>query len=316
MAVSPTQVVRATQSWLFERKPAHAMVAGRVIFGAVLFLCYAVRLPDAAMLYAGEGLAGAAFIQQLVPSATLLQAVYDRLGLDLPAPGALPLSLLYATAMACALAFAVGYRTRTTGWIVWLIHLYFYKLRLPLAYWGWPALMQGFMLYVLLSRAGDFFSVDAWLLRRRRGGAPLPVSEWLAPAWPMRLLQVHLCAMYLFVGWARIGSSGWIAGHTVFTAVTTSLHSRLVIDWAPFKPLLAMATWFVYALEPAAPFLLWLPRIGWLFAYALLAMHGGLELVTNVGWWGFTAVPGLLAFLPRAHLEWVFRKLTRERPAT
>ncbi len=279
MAVKSGGAYRATQTWLFDSRPAHAMVAGRIIFGCILFLCYAVRLPDAATLYGVEGFGGPAFIQQLVPSGTIFQAVYDALGIDWPAPGRMSLSLLYAVAMVCALCFAVGFRTRTTGWIVWLIHVYFYKLRLPLAYWGWPALMQAYMMYVLLSRAGDFFSVDAWLARRRDGTKALPVSEWLAPAWPLRLLQVHMCAMYATVGWSRIDSSGWIAGHTVFTAVTMSLHSKLVIDWAPFKPLLQLATWFVYPLEPAAVLFLWLPRIGAVFAYSLLAMHVGLEIL-------------------------------------
>jgi len=309
VALSPTRAYRSVQGWLFDPQPVHAMVAGRIVFGGILFVCYAVRLPDAAMLYGAQGFAGPAFLQQLVPSDTIFQAAYEATGLDWAAPGPVALSLLYALALACALCFAAGYRTRVTGCIVWGIHLYFYKLRLPLAYWGWPALMQGFMLYVLLSRAGHFFSVDAWLARRRTGAPAPPVSAWLAPAWPMRLLQVHLCAMYAAVGWSRIHSSGWIAGHTVFTAVTTSLHSRLVIDWAPFKPLLAAGTWFTFVLEPAAVFGLWLPRIGALFAYALLAMHMGLELLTNVGWWSFTVVPGLLSFLPREHLEKLFRKL-------
>lgn len=312
MAVNPSRAVATVQGWLFDSKPVHAMVAGRMIFGAVLFLCYAVRLPDAAILYGAEGFGGAALVQGLVPSDTIFQAVYEALGVDASAPGPVLLSLLYALAMACAICFAVGLRTRTTGWILWILHLYFYKLRLPFAYWGWPALMQGFMMYVLLSRAGDFFSVDAWVARRRDGAPAPPVREWIAPAWPMRLLQVHLCAMYATVGWSRIDSTGWLAGHTVFTAVTMSLHSKLVIDWAPFKPVLKAATYIVYGLEPGAVFFLWVPRIGVLFAYGLLGMHAGLEVLTNVGWWGYTATPGLLAFLPRSHLEFAFRKLTRE----
>jgi hypothetical protein len=313
--VSPARAYEAVEGWLFEPRPIHALVAGRIVFGGILFLCYLVRLPDAGLLYGANGLSGPDFIQQLVPSGTIFQAIYELLsgavGVQASAPGPVLLALLYATLLACALSFALGFRTRTTGWIVWLIHLYFYKLRLPMAYWGWPALMQGFMLYVLLSRAGDFFSLDAWLARRRDGGEAPPVSAWVAPAWPLRLLQVHLCAMYATVGWSRIESTGWLAGETVFTAVTTALHSRLVIDWAPFKPLLQLATWFVFVLEPAAVFLLWLPRIGAFVAYSLIAMHMGLEALTNVGWWGFAVLPGLLAFLPRHHVEALFRRLTR-----
>ena len=36
------------ERWFFDPKPVHALVAGRIVFGTVLFLCYAVRLPDAA----------------------------------------------------------------------------------------------------------------------------------------------------------------------------------------------------------------------------------------------------------------------------
>jgi hypothetical protein len=302
-------VQAAVQGWLFDPQPVHALVVGRIVFGFVLFMCYVVRAPDAAMLYGADGFGGPEAIQRLVDSGTVFQRIFDALGVTWPAPDPTVLGVVYAVALACALCFAVGYRTRTTGWIVWLIHLYFYKLRLPLAYWGWPALMQAYMMYVLLSRAGDFYSVDAWLKRRRDGSSAPPVHEWLAPAWPLRLLQVHLCAMYATVGWSRLDSSGWIAGHTVFTAVTTALHSKLVIDWAPFKPLLKAATWFVYPLEPAAVLFLWIPRTAAFFAYTLLAMHLGLELLTNVGWWGFTVIPGLLAFVPPKHLEKLFRWL-------
>ncbi len=299
----------AVERWLFAEQPVHALVIGRIVFGLALFGCYAVRAPDAAMLYGADGLAGGEAIQRLVDSGTLLQRLYDAAGARWPAPDALLLSLLYAVALACALCFAAGYRTRTTGWIVWAIHLYFYKLRLPLAYWGWPALMQAYMAYVLLSRAGDYCSVDAWLKRKREGSELPAVASWRAPAWPLRLLQVHVSAMYSVVGISRLDSSGWIAGHTIFTAVTTALHSKLVIDWAPFQPLLKAATWIVYPLEPAAVVGLWLPRVGAYFAYALLAMHFGLELLTNVGWWGFAVAPGLLAFVPARHLEAVFRRV-------
>jgi hypothetical protein len=305
----PAAAYRAVQYWLFAPQPVHALVLGRILFGCVLFLCYLVRLPDAFALYAADGLGGPSFIQQLVPSDTLFQAVYDAMGLSLPGPSHAALAVVYGATLLCSLAFAAGYKTRVTGTIAWLLQLYFFKLRLPLAYWGWPALMQGFMLYVLLSRAGHFYSVDAWLARRRSGEAAPSLAEWTAPAWPLRLLQVHLCAMYATVGWSRIDSLGWIEGHTVFAAVTMQLHSKLVIDWTPYKPILSAATWLVLFLEPSAPFLLWVPRIGMLIAYALLGMHAGLEALTNVGWWGFTVVPGLLSFLPRSHLEALVRRL-------
>jgi hypothetical protein len=64
----------------------------------------------------------------------------------------------------------------------------------------------------------------------------------------------------------------------------------------------------VFILELAAPILLWVPRLA-VVPYMLIAMHLGLEAVTNVGWWSFVMIGGLTSFLPAAHLEAVLTRL-------
>jgi hypothetical protein len=54
----------------------------------------------------------------------------------------------------------------------------------------------------------------------------------------------------------------------------------------------------VFLLEPLAAFLLFVPRVRTLCALALIAMHVILEVLTNVGWWNFIMIAGLLTFLP------------------
>ncbi len=110
-------IVKALERWLFEERPIHALVVGRVVFGISLFLCYVVRAPDAAMLYGAQELGGPEAIQRLVDSGTLLQRVYDFIGAGWPAPDPTILGFSYALLLACALCFACGYRTRLTGWI-------------------------------------------------------------------------------------------------------------------------------------------------------------------------------------------------------
>ena len=84
--------------------------------------------------------------------------------------------------------------------------------RVPHAYWGWSIEIQPLIAFVLCSNAGRFLSLDAWIERRRSGAPPLPASEWIGPAWPMRLVQVHTAALYLGSGGSRLADPGWYGG--------------------------------------------------------------------------------------------------------
>jgi hypothetical protein len=161
-------------------------------------------------------------------------------------------------------------------------------------------MLAPFALYVILSRAGDYASLDAWRRQRRsRGRAPSGV----APAWPMRLLQIHVAAMYFHAGFARIDDPGWLRGDVLFEALARTLFSRFDLDLFPLQPALVLLSYAVFLLEPAAALLLWIPRLRTLCALALMAMHVVLEVLTNVGWWNYIMLAGLLAFLPPPWLD-------------
>jgi hypothetical protein len=194
--------------------------------------------------------------------------------------------------VASAAAFALGAATRVTGPLAASLHLLFVT-RNPYAFAGWAEWVVGPLFYVALAPVGRRLAVDAcW--RARRG---LPRASASAAGWPLRLLQLHVCAMYLAAGWSRLDRGSWLSGEMVEIALTSATHGRLPGDWSALAPLLALATWVAMALELAAPVALWLPRLRRGVALALVLMHAGLELVTNVGWWGPVMIAGLCAFL-------------------
>ena len=70
-----------------------------------------------------------------------------------------------------------------------------------------------------------------------------------------------------------------------------------------------IGTYAAMVLEVLAPFCLWIPRLGVLWAYGLIALHATLELTTNLGWWSHTMIASLLCFLPPEHLQAALRRL-------
>jgi hypothetical protein len=285
------------------------MVACRFAFGAIAFGYFAGRTGLVQEIWGPEGLFGAGFL--------------DRIGVDLPArareapfdwlarnesPGLV--SALFALGLAASALFALGAFTRPAGAVALAVYTLFHA-RNPYATAGWSVMLKPFLLYALLAPTGRFGSVDAW--RRGDRAALADPAAWRGPGWPVRLLQVHLCAMYMVAGWSRLESPSWWGGEATFAAVSDLFYARFDLDWQPMKPLLEAATYAAFALEGLAPLALWLPRVGALWAFGLLALHAGLEIVDNHGSWQLLMGAALLTFLPPA---WLARVLPRARAAS
>jgi hypothetical protein len=217
-------------------------------------------------------------------------------------------SALFALGLAASALFALGAFTRPAGAVALAVYTLFHA-RNPYATAGWSVMLKPFLLYVLLAPTGRFGSVDAW--RRGDRAALADPAAWRGPGWPLRLLQVHLCAMYLVAGWSRLESPSWWAGEATFASVSDLFYARFDFDWQAMKPLLEVATYAALALEGLAPLVLWLPRIGPVWALALLALHAGLEVVDNHGSWQFLMGAALLTFLPPAWLARLAPRSTR-----
>jgi hypothetical protein len=297
----PGRASRALERF-FAPQPYAAMVACRFAFGAIACGYLAGRVGLVQEIWGPEGLFGAGFLARVGVD---LPARAREAGLDLLArnPSAALVWALWALGVVSSALFALGAFTRPAGALAFLVYALFHA-RNPYATAGWSVMLKPFLLYAILAPTGRFGSVDAW--RRGDAAALADPAAWRGPGWPVRLLQVHVCAMYLVAGWSRVDSPSWWQGEAVFAAVSDLFYARFDADWQAWKPLLAFATWAALAAEGLAPILLWLPRVGAWWALALLALHAGLEAVDNHGSWQLLMGAALLCFLPA---PWVARIL-------
>lgn len=308
------KAVSKVEEWFLGDRPMYGMVACRIVFGAIVFFYCVQRFPLALDLYGPNGVASSAFFEEVPRLNSWHQyesgAPYwwyfgAPIGDLLRGLGQLPLLIVYALITLSGLSFSIGYRTRLSGPIAALGHALLCA-RSPLSYWGWATMLKAFLVYVCLADTGRWFSVDAWLRKRKERGPASPAVEWLGTAWPMRLLQFHVCAMYAEAGWSRLDKPGWLNGEMLFSALTHQSYARFLIDWHPYRAFLEPFCSAVFVLEPVAPFFLWLPSVGPLCALGLIAMHFVLEVTALVGWWNFMMVAGLLNFLPSPWLRRLF----------
>jgi hypothetical protein len=197
----------------------------------------------------------------------------DTLGLRFASAGVLDvLDVLWPL---CLLASAAGIFTRLS--MLASLVLGVYLLGLPHAV-GKAHHSDAILIFMLaafaLSRAGDAWSLDAWLARRRSGvGAPSPHVEY---SWPLLFGVVCVVAVYFAAGIAKLRTTGlewaWNDGgrlRLIAHAYTHEPPTRLGLALASAGSAHKVLGLFALALEVGSP-------LAFVHRYARLFVVGGL----------------------------------------
>jgi hypothetical protein len=283
----PRRILGALHAWFYTPRPVHSLALARVFIGATMFIGYILYLPDLDW-YFGEGGVADVF------------GTYKG-GFELIHTWLWP---LYGLLLLSALLFMVGLATPWAGLCLAACQAIFAQGGIYHT-WGWFTVIAWFVLYIALAGSGRWLSVDAWLAKRR--GQPLSP---LAEPWALRLLEVHVCTIYLAAAWHRVDDAAWVRGELVYEAVINSWFSRVPhLDLRALRPLLQLITWATELLEALAPVAFWLPWTRRVWIYALIVFHIGLHLGASVGMWQPMMVSALTAMIAPAEAERCLRLL-------
>lgn len=270
-----TRPLRAVYDWFFTPKAVYGLALTRFLFGAIMLTCYLYYSSNMEWYYGSDGILR--YMIDMKPPFTVTQRF---------------LWPIYGAVIVSATCFCVGLFTRPAGICLALSHYLFIRFGV-LHTWGWAETITPLIVYVSLSGAGGWASVDAWRAARR--GRPLPS---VVSGWALRLLQFHVSMIYVAAAWHRIDDAAWIRGEMVYEAMSNTWYTRLpYLDLQPWQPVLRLMTWATELAELAAPVALWIPRLRPWWVAALIALHTGLHFGASVGFWQPMMITGLLAFV-------------------
>lgn len=151
------------------------------------------------------------------------------------------------------------------------------------------------LLIVSFSRCGD-----ALALLPRPPASPPPSWEY---RWPLRLVHVLFCQIYLFAGWSKLFTTGWswasaenVRGHLL--ALNQALVAPPASSWGyavAAHPLACSAlAWAGLALEFAFPLVLFSRAARWVLLPAATLFHAANSILFRIF---FQNVPLLLLFV-------------------
>ena len=162
--------------------------------------------------------------------------------------------------------------------------------------------------------AGRLLSVDAW--RRGRAGNGTPPD--VALLWPVWLLRVQVCLVYLASGISKLVDPDWLSGLVLWDRVVRYQHELAPLpEWA--RDLL-LERWLFYAIGPAAVLTelfigvgLWFPRTRLVALWVALSFHVMIEISVSVEVFSYAAIAALAIWVTPSTRDRVVR-IRRDAP--
>ena len=205
---------------------------------------------------------------------------------------------VHAVSLTVFALFTIGYKTRLTS-VLALVVAISYANRVPEALFGLDQINVMLTLYLTVGGAGQALSVDRWLAARRRGlPASLPAPS-VAANLGLRLINIHMCVIYLFAGISKLQGEAWWDGQAMWGAFANLEYQSADMTWLARHPrLIELATHVCVFWEMTFCFLVWKPRWRPLVLAGAVALHVGIGACLGMWTFGLIMLVGCASFLP------------------
>jgi hypothetical protein len=214
---------------------------------------------------------------------------------------------LHALALVVFFLLTIGFYSRVMSILACIITLS-YCHRLTGTLFGLDQINAFIAMYLTLGSCGAAYSVDRWLARRRGDDAQLQPAIGTKIA--VRLLQVHMCVIYLFGGIGKMRGETWWDGSALWFAFASLEYQSFDMTWTVrHRWLLALLTHVTVFWETFYCFLIW-PKLTRPICLAMAVLvHAGIGLCLGMQTFGLAMIIANLAFVSpetiRAVVTWL-----------
>jgi hypothetical protein len=217
---------------------------------------------------------------------------------------------VHGVALAVFACLTVGFFSRTMAVLAYLLAVSYANRVTPGAYFGLDKINCMLVMYLMLGPCGARYSVDRlWRLRR---GAPTEVPPSSSANVAIRLIQLHMCVIYLFSALGKLQGRSWWSGDAVWYSVATLEYQSLDMTWIwNHQYLVNFLTHLTVFFELSYAALIW-PRLTrpWMLLLAVF-LHGGIVFALGMPTFGLVMLIGNLAFVSPKTVRKVFDPIAR-----
>ncbi|MEX2168760.1 MAG: HTTM domain-containing protein [Pirellulales bacterium] len=216
--------------------------------------------------------------------------------------------LLWTVHLASLLIFfclMVGLFSRTMAVLAFITAISYATRVTPGAFWGLDKINCMLAMYLMLGPCGARYSLDR-LWQLQKGFAP-EAAPSIAANVAIRLIQIHLCIIYLFSGLGKLQGDFWWNGAAVWYSIANQEYQSLDLTWlANYPAIMDLLTHATVFFEVFYCCLIW-PRLTrpWMLLGAV-GIHGFIALGLGMMTFGLVMLIANLAFIsPATVRRWV-----------
>ncbi|MFL6516199.1 MAG: HTTM domain-containing protein [Chthoniobacterales bacterium] len=207
--------------------------------------------------------------------------------------------LVFGVQALAAVGLIIGWQTRLMALLAWLSHFALENSAAVTSY-GADQMAHVFLFYCVIMPVGHSVSVDSW---RRKTPYPATVATRVV----RRLIQFHLCIIYISSGLSKAFREQWWSGDAVWRLILEARFLRGFADvsWLASLPwLVAGVSWMILFLEIGYPVFVWPHRTRnwWLAAVIVMHLATGVMMGLVLFAW-VMIVANVAAFAPRREVE-------------
>ena len=179
----------------------------------------------------------------------------------------------------------IGFCTRWVALLTWFMNFLWMHAGGGLMY-GMDIFTHIALFYCVIMPVSAYLSVDACLNGHHDQSS-------VAAGVTRRMLQLHMCIIYLSSGIEKAAGSEWRNGEAIWRALMLPVFRQFDMTWLAHVPWLAMLiTWLVLAIEIGYAFLIWWRKTRWIWLGLAVGMHLAIGLF--LGMWLFALIMVIL----------------------
>ncbi len=280
----------------------------RILAGAMLFYTHAVWTLDLESFFGPNGWISPDALKQMGDGRIGAWTYFDLID------SATGLWIAHLAALVVLLLLTIGLFSRVMSVLAFLITVS-YANRVPQAWFGLDDINALLAMYLMVGPCGAAYSVDRWLARRKAAGQGRGVER--APAPPttsanlaIRLMQVHMCLVYLFSALGKLEGETWWGGAAIWLSVANLEYQSLDMTWlATHRWLINALTHFTVFWELSYCVLVWPRLLRPLVLAAAVFTHLGIAIALGMKTFGLVMLIGNAAFIS----PWLVRRVLDRR---
>ena len=280
----------AWNNFWFTPTSAHALAIIRILTGALAFYTLLVWSIDFDGFING-GLISPEY-RDLLHRTPLESAMswshFDWIGASLRMP-------VHIVGLVIVALFTLGFYTRVTAILTALLVIS-YSNRAMGALFGLDQMLAMLTLYLAISRCGDALSIDSWRAKRKSADKK---SASVMNSIATRLIQVHLCIVYLFAGLGKCQGDKWWDGEAIWGAIANHEYQTVDMLWlSEHMGLVAVITMVALFWEIGYAALIWSRLTRPVMLLLAIPMHLGIGICLGMVEFGLIMLVANIAFIP------------------